>query len=439
MNLDYLFLNALLASDVKEIARIKSGGFKPEWLHSDQATEAINFVLDYTDKYQKVPSAELVSFKTASPTATPTESLDFAFHELQSRYLTKLIHDGLTPVVDSLKARQPHQVKDLLEVLLKQIRKEDVSSALVMPLMREGYELIDEYQRIKNGERGLQTRWPTINEWTGGFWPEDLISIVARLGTGKTWAAIIIAHDAWAGEYKYFKDNRVVSVQRQEDRKRVLFITTEVSTKRVRSRFVALHAGLPYGLLRSGRLSPEQERSMIEIIQQLLDEDRFQIVNAAFDFTLSSIEGAIEAAEPDLVVIDGAYLIRSSGNTRQERMASLADDYKRLAQKYKLPLVLTAQLNRTANPKERSSIDASAIALSDALGWNSDLALAMIQDDNAKQQRRMFWKPLKVRDGFGDELEGSWDFSNMDFEELVGGNIQNATVGSDAYDEEVPF
>lgn len=276
---------------------------------------------------------------------------------------------------------------------------------------------------------GVESKYAWL--WDSGvFW--DVVSTVEQVGDRKvydltvqptssfvandiilhnTWALLLIANHAWVKQGK-----------------RVLFITTEMGREKIFQRWLAVRYRYPYNDLRHARLSAFADQRMRDNIEALQKSEGFRLIGGDFDFRMDSLEGAIEESEPDVVFVDGAYLLRMPGESRIERAANSFDELKRTAKRNSVPLVASTQFNRQAGNK-LSSAGADKIALSDAAGWNADLIYGLIQTEDMRRDKRMLQLPLKFREGEGEEIETHWDFDTMNFDELPKG-AQAAVVGS---------
>jgi len=127
--------------------------------------------------------------------------------------------------------------------------------------------------------------------------------------------------------------------------------------------------------------------------------------------------------KPDLVLVDGAYLLKVPGITRTERASNVFDELKRLAKRSKAAVVATMQFNREVKVNQAKTVQADSIAMTDVAGWNADLIFGLIQTEEMKKNRRMAFKPLKVREGESEEIECNWDFERMDFSEIPRANV----------------
>jgi replicative DNA helicase len=418
VNIDGSFLSALIRDGKKLVTTAKGRGITPEDLDRSESKEALTFLYDYVAKYDDVPPEELLTAKMGADLETSAGSAEFWIDEVLNRRLFRLLQEGLNDTTNILDKGKSREAFEFMETMLREIRRQSLTSSPIESMFSLGPEVLQQYEDIKSGKRGIQTRWPTINDSTLGFWPQDLVMFVARVATGKTWSSIIMALDAWAGQWGEWDGQQLKMRQSDEKKKRVLYVTTEISKIRIASRFYAVKYKLPYREFRSGRLDTARERRFYQGVQDLLHADGLSIVGGDFDFTIGGLEAAIDEAEPDLLVLDGAYLIKGDGKNRTEQAASVFNEIKRLIQRTGIAGVVTSQLNRSANPNQRNTVNTETIALTDVAGWNSDMVIGMIQSDDDKEARRMFFKPLKVREGEGREIELNWDFMLMNFDEM---------------------
>jgi KaiC/GvpD/RAD55 family RecA-like ATPase len=401
LDLDKLFVAACLREGREAIRVAIQKGVTADLLQGE-GQKAWRFVLEYVKAYADAPTADMVKGKTdvALEEPPPAPAAFFA-DEVLNRRLHREIGSQLTAVLAHYESHDPIAAYAAYEEGLRKLRGLQIGSAKTISLPSLAPEFLIYYDRLKNGETGILTPWPSVNESTLGFWPEDFVLYVARLGVGKTWSLVILADHAWAVE-----------------KKRVLFATTEMSRIKILQRWVAVRHKLSYNELRSGRLGEFAERKMREGLAETLEAEGLNIIGGDFDFRIESLEAAIEECEPDIVFVDGAYLLRVSGDGRIERAANSFDELKRVAKRNEIPLVASTQFNREAKSHKASSLGADKIAMSDAAGWNADLIFGLMQTDDMKLDNRMIQKPLKFREGVGEDVEVNWNFETMDFSEV---------------------
>lgn len=409
MDIDKALAVAVLREGKAGLRRLVDKGVSLDFLAEDGG-KALAFIIERAKKDGEVPSMEIVSHGTGVPLDTQMQgTVDYWADKVLDRHITRRVEKAMIEVA-SLLQTNPQESLTTMDQFLRDMRKERLAGALVESLPALGPNVIAYYERIKKGEKGILSPWKTINDATLGFWPEDLALFVARLGIGKTWTSIMLAGTAWEQE--------IVNPDGTKRPVRVLYATTEMAKERIAMRWYAIKLKLPYKALRTGQLGTFLEKKLYEGVQEFVSSPNFNIVGGNFDFSMESFDAAIEECNADIVVLDGAYLLKVPGLTRQERAANAFDELKRINKRRKVPILVTMQFNREVKTNQAKTVQAESIALTDVAGWNADLIYGLIQTDEMKKNRRMMLKPLKVREGESDEIECNWDFELMDFSEL---------------------
>jgi len=281
-------------------------------------------------------------------------------------------------------------------------------------------------QRHEKGVRGSEAWW-----WDSGlFWdpveeirhagerrvfdltvPVSECFVANDIVVHNTWTLILMALTAWKAGHK------------------VLFATTEMSQDTLMQRFLAVHLRLPYRMLRQGKLPMVDEVRFENSLNELQASEGLYIIGGHFDFRVESVDAAIEECRPDLVILDGAYLLKVPGKTRTERMAEAFNELKRLAMSHEVPLVTTTQFNREAKKGKAQTSVLENIGLSDVGGWNADLAFALTATEEMEKAHAMGVVMMKGREVKIEPFEVNWDFDLMDFSEKT--DDQGVDLGPD--------
>lgn len=231
----------------------------------------------------------------------------------------------------------------------------------------------------EHGQSGVPTGFGSLDTITGGMQPGWLTIVAARLGVGKTWHMIKMAYTAVASGHS------------------VLFFSLEQSRHQIAMRMQALAAAdlgyaLNPGQLTHGiGLDREMYREILEAISETLTGQFYVNDQTRGRVGLKTIEAAIEAKEPDLVVVDYITLLKRAGNEWMD-VAQLSGDMKVMAEEYAVPFITASQLNRSGTGADPG---AEHIAQSDAIGQDADLVLTLTQ--TTEHLRRM--KLIKNRHG----------------------------------------
>jgi len=271
-----------------------------------------------------------------------------------------------------------------------------------------GDGVIELYNKVAGGYRGIELPWPTVTNMTAGLWPKTVTIFVARPGVGKTFVAIIAARNAWLNG------------------KRVLIISPEMSKEEIAERFFVIEAGVSYANVMRGELSHFELPKLEATVDRLKSEDGLWIMDSSDDLSPKGMEAAIRACNPDLVAVDSIYDIKVKGE-RRDRVIAALDWMKKSAREIGFAMVGFAQQNRVAELSEKKGGGArlGTIALADEIGQDSHAVFALEQTKDMKEDKTMRIKRLKLRRGTAiRDVLVNWDFDKMDFSEIQKGDAK---------------
>jgi len=396
---------AVLAAIDRYIDReVEIGGEKGTYLFGD-GKKAWGFVKEFYNKYNDVPSIEAIEGNLGIDlSGTMNEPYGFFLEEILKRRLWQLQRHGTKTVSEKLEAKDPTGAAEVWAEIHRKIQEEALTVRKVESLLSLGKDLIQDYKDAKAGKRGIPTPWPSMDQQTLGWQPEDLILFVGRLGVGKTWSLVICAHTAW------------------KHGKRVLVVSTEMNKKQMARRFFALHLKMPYDEIRRGKLGEFVEDKFYKGVEEIMGEQGIDIVAGDFDYSIDNISAVLGDLKPDLMALDGPYLIKNSGKDRHERVSNTFDDFKKLGKRHLHATITNLQFNRSAKTGDAKTIAADNIGITDVAGWNADAAYGLQQTEEMRKNWEMGMKGLKVREGLPDEFKIHWNHQAMDFSEIGGSN-----------------
>lgn len=329
----------------------------------------------------------------------PPEPLSYYAEQLKRKHAFNLTLKGIQSAYDNLNKREVESAVDDLREALRKIEDATANEAdLDWGATAESrYTDYLELQTNK-GIDGYRSPFPTLDEATQGFHDGEFILIVARQGVGKTWFSNLLAHK-----------NHVEGLK-------VLYFTKEMPSRQIARRFDALKFSLPYQDLRSGQLNSFKEVAWREKVQNGLPDSQLIIVGEETG-GVSHVAAKIERYKPDIVYIDGMYLMDDDQRARDSwlKIGNISRDLKKLAKRVQIPVIATVQFNRQA---DNSRGDASNIAYGD-IAKDADVILGLFQDEDQRLANRMTLRVLKQREGQRPEIELDWDMANMKFSEVT--------------------
>lgn len=364
--------------------------------------------------------------------------------EAQRFLIDKSVQVTLHQQLISLHARMGVQLKgrdalgtfQFLQSELTTLRESGLVASPVRGLFDAAPAVLEYFYKIQRGEFGVPFPWPTLNHVTLGANPEDVILLLARSGVGKTWGLILWALHAFNAGY------------------RVLIVSTELSQETVCSRALALQLQLPYTAFRGAFLDDLDESKLVHSVKSgVVDREGLFFVGGDFDFRVSSLEAAVEDCCPDILLVDGAYLLIPEGRFRDkyDRAGEAYNQTKKLAIRRKIPLGMSTQLNRKAAEETRimkrvaakagkdldpgeSGAALDHIAQADAAGWNASWAIVMDQTVQQKKDNAMYLRFLKTREAAYDKpIKIHWNFGTMEFGQVSPPDIPAPGKGVSAH------
>lgn len=380
-----------------------------EELFEGQAKDMWGFATRFLKAHGRGPSVEAIEaqFPGFEP-SFPSEPLSYYIEQLKRKHAFNLTIEAIKSAHKSLSSRK---VEDAVASLSEAMRRiQDTTSAEAdLDWKATAKDRYQDYLRLQStrGIDGYRSPFPTLDEATQGVHDGEFILIAARQGVGKTWLSNILAHENLKAGLK------------------VLYFTKEMPSKQIARRFDALTYSLPYQALRKGTLNSFTERAWQDGTQQPAVQGELYIVGEESG-GVSHVAAKIERYKPDVVYIDGMYLMEDDQKAREQwqKVGNISRDLKRLAKRVNLPIIATVQLNRSAS---NEGGDAANIAGSD-IAKDADVILGLFQTEDQRINKRMTLKVLKQREGERPEIECEWDMANMQFAEATDGGADTHSV-----------
>lgn len=200
--------------------------------------------------------------------------------------------------------------------------------------MLEAIGVLEERQMNKD-DKSLYTGITKYDYATAGLHNEELTTIAARPGVGKTAIAMQIALK--------------IARSRNKDKEalKVMFVSLEMSVVQMCQRIIAGYAGIDGNDLRRGNMDEKRWKETYRVANM------FNIDNFIMDKTSKNpqhIRAKIRKYKPDLVIIDYLQLLKPVGKhqSREQEVSSITRDLKLMTLEFKIPIVMLSQLNRKA-------------------------------------------------------------------------------------------
>lgn len=371
------------------------------------------YMLNHYREFKKVPSLEALQrkFPDFEPIKAP-EPVEYFIEELKDRQRYNLILKGMQRISQGLTAKNSHQAMKELSRLVSRINAEVQISRDILWNEEVDERIARMERRMKNfGVDGISYMNERFDYATGGMHGGELITIVGKPSTGKTYAELaIIAKPA---------------LLQGED---VLFISREMAPEEIEDRMDSIMFEIPADTIRRGLFTTEQFEEYKQNLYNLKNKDWGRFIVSGDDekgFGVTAVQAKIEEHLPGdggVVIIDGSYLLDDEDSGRNastwEKISNITRGLKRLARKTGKVIVQSSQLGR--GQKQGKSVDLDNISFSSSFHQDSDIVWSLTQSEEMKAVGKMKVEGSKIRNGPPVEAILNWDFSTMkDFGKLA--------------------
>lgn len=400
-----------------DFVTVKDKQIKPYYITEGLNRKAFKYINDFYLKngctptvrvFQKqFPELTLDVYKnttTFEETVGTEETLNFWCDEVR----VKTKHNKLCDIVeemakdlDSLNTEKAYESmkKGLIYI------ENDIVETQAIDITKDAQDRKAMYKKRKEnkGMLGIPMGIDKLDMLLKGMQPKQLITLIAKSGIGKTWMWIIVAAYCQLNGY------------------RVLFLTTEMSEEQIEDRLEAtlvkmmLGYEFNYGRFKSGTLTPKEEDNYFELLEAKEGLEPLIIETAT---GVSNVSAKIEQYQPDIVFIDGVYLMEDDRGAKEDwlRVAHITRDLKSLAKLKKLPICINSQADSTTSKKTGPELE--NIGFSKAVGQDSDVVLGLVRDEEMIEDKEMKIKILKQREGTLGSVILNWDFATMNFDSI---------------------
>lgn len=395
MNLDAAFITAVVR--LQTIGDAANNRLAGHMLVDKDAKAVFAFCTKFFLDYGTAPPPDMVEGKFPRfPWHTGELVWDALKDELRSRHLFNEINAALSKAARHQKDRDPRAAMEEINRLVLD-HADLASGGTDLSWTQTVKERLERYNRLKDkeGVLGHTTPWESLDAVTLGVCPSQLIGIVARRKTGKTWVECI-----WA---EHFHSNGL----------KVALFTNEMGAYDIMERLDSARAKVPFSDLRAARLQDHLYQKYLEAMGDLEKMQDLWIFTPGDGGTgISTVVSKIEQYRPDVTLIDGFYLMDDEIGAQAgwERLVNISRGLKKLANKKSHPIIVSAQLNKEGS-----------VAYSSGLTQDCDWVLELKQSDDMRELNppQMLAKLKVHRQGDLWERMLTWDLVNMDFSEIT--------------------
>ena len=381
-------------------------------LFSGVEKDVFAFVREHLSSHGALPAAATVQEETghALPQDAP-EPPQFYLGKLTDRYAFRTIKQAVEDAKEPLNKGDIEVGVQILGDAIMALQSTQQRKRVINLKEELWRHVKQQYAMTSSGVQGLQTGWPYLDDMTNGLLPGDLMAYVGRPATGKTFFTLYGALHGW---------------RRQQ--RSVLFVSMEMPAIEIETRLAAMYAKVPLGRLERAELATKtyKERLMAPL-QALPDSDLppFWLVDGNLAVSVDDIVMYCRQFKPSAVYVDGAYMLKTRGNSRWERIAESCEDLKRrVSGNLETPVVASYQFNREMTKvKKGEQVGTEHIAGADEIGKIASVVLGCVDHgEKAKTKEGRTISIIKGRKGQVGSFRVNWVFDDwpfMDFSQVV--------------------
>lgn len=341
-----------------------------------EARDLWRFVVKHYNKYGEVPTT--TSVRDEFPTAqilNVEDSLEYLLDRFIGYRRYVHVEDMLQEAGDILSRTNDHEAAlGIVESSLTRLYREGTPGTSDMFLSRDPENRFAEYleaEKIAGSLLGLATGFEKIDEATAGLQDGQLITVIAPPKTGKSQVLLQMA------------------INIHNDGHAVMYQSFEMTNSEIRDRHDSMRAHTSYNRMRRRILTdPEKNDYQAMLADMALNPHEFTLTDSLHGITVSALAAKIEQHRPEVVMVDGVYLMQdeqSGESNTPQALTNITRSLKKLAQRLKIPIVISTQ---TLLWKMRGGkVTADSIGYSSSFFQDSDVILGLQEDENDAEIR----------------------------------------------------
>ena len=332
MNKEQLLLSKVI--ETRDLTKLFERNVNDSWFMDNEDRKVWSLLKSHFTKYGECPSLDVVTenFPTYK-VVEAQDSIDYLLDEIVARRRKIATITMVGEAIDQLEKERDHEAALIsLQRGIVKLEEEGLTTSTDIDITENPLALWDDYMFRKNnpGLLGVPTGFPTIDKATNGLQNGQLIIIVAPPKTGKSTLALQIAQNI------HLKGSTP------------MFQSFEMTNQEQLSRYVAMRARVSHTRYQSGSLTDEEEsrvKAKLRAISEM--REKFWLVGALEGATVSAVASKIQILQPDVVFIDGMYLMIDENGEKPgspQALTNITRSLKRLAQRVNKPVVISTQI-----------------------------------------------------------------------------------------------
>jgi archaellum biogenesis ATPase FlaH len=398
----------LVSKIIQEGSLAEVGDIQARFFTNDKWREAFTYITSYYRDHGEVPSLRVMINDCPKVRLVDTdEPWGDLIHRLQKQHVRGIINQYLSDVVadmEEIDVNGDPQIPDIdmavnrLGALVGKIHN-DVPKGRDVDVTQNGSERLARYRERKNNPGmmvGIPSGFETIDRATQGFQPGQLITLTGLTKASKSVFALLMAKAA------------------QEAGKRVLYITFEMTCEEQEQRLDSYRAGFNDMKLLSGNITEEEWSRLEAAVAET--ENLPPLVFSEDCMTVTAIGAKIDLLKPDIVVVDGVYMMEDEiGESKgsPQALANIVSSLKFMAMNREICIIDVTQSTPARTKGEVLNHD--SIMGSRAFTQYSNVVIGVERTEDVNMRKLRI---IMTRRGTPTECLVMMDFNTGTFMEL---------------------
>ena len=225
---------------------------------------------------------------------------------------------------------------------------------------------------------GVSTNFIDLDELLGGFQDSDLVILAGRPSMGKTALATNLALNCC----KALIDNN-----KGKKSKSVGFFSLEMSSEQIASRIISMISGVSTTKLRTGHLSEDEFKDIVQATKELQDLNFF--IDETPSISVSALRTRARRLKRQhnlgMIFVDYLQLMRASSGTkdqnRVQEISEITQGLKAIAKELNVPVLALSQLSRAVEQREDKRPLLSDLRESGSIEQDADIVMFIYRED----------------------------------------------------------
>lgn len=325
-------------------------------------------IKDHLDKNGNIPDAETFLAKFPNFEYIEVhENLNYLLEELTKDKNKRFLAEKFNEIRNAIMR---DDVQTATQLVMEAAEKSSSAVSLQCVDIIHDTSRYERYlDRVENLDKYfIKTGFPELDAIIAGWdCNEDLVTIVARNGLGKSWILFRCAAAA------------------AKQGKRVGIYSGEMSEDSVGYRIDTLVGNISNGALMHGGVSVKNEyKNFLDELATKVPGELFVLTPKMINgpATVSALRAFVEKYKLDILFVDQHSLLEDDRKAKDkvEKASNISKDLKMLQTVKRIPVICVSQQNRETT--ESGNFDTTQIAMSDRIGQDSSVVLFIERKDD---------------------------------------------------------